>query len=159
MRPCDCLSIGRVKKWPTSMGIRIVLSGPCLLIGPYQRISATFSNGTGPSPSRLSARPCPLLPMLTLLTLASGAFAQGKTQLKVDGERIKSYIEYLSTDEMMGRQSMTPGYQVAAEWVAAQYEAWGLEPDSRLSCQAIVTDKELVVEIPRYTINMVSERH
>jgi 2Fe-2S ferredoxin len=38
-------------------------------------------------------------------------------------------------------------------------KAWGLEPDSRLSCQAIVTDKNLVVEIPKYTINMVSERH
>jgi len=35
--------------------------------------------------------------------------------------------------------------------------AWGLEPDSRLSCQAIVADEDLVVEIPRYTINMVSE--
>ncbi|MCX2981748.1 ISC system 2Fe-2S type ferredoxin [Halieaceae bacterium IMCC14734] len=38
-------------------------------------------------------------------------------------------------------------------------KAWGLEPDSRLSCQAIVDDENLVVEIPRYTINMVSERH
>ena len=38
-------------------------------------------------------------------------------------------------------------------------KAWGLEPDSRLSCQAIVADEDLVVEIPRYTINMVSERH
>jgi len=38
-------------------------------------------------------------------------------------------------------------------------KAWGLEPDSRLSCQAIVDDEDLVVEIPRYTINMVSERH
>jgi 2Fe-2S ferredoxin len=37
--------------------------------------------------------------------------------------------------------------------------AWGLEPDSRLSCQAIVTEEDIVVEIPRYTINMVSERH
>lgn len=37
--------------------------------------------------------------------------------------------------------------------------AWGLEPDSRLSCQALVTDEPLVVEIPRYTINMVSEQH
>ncbi len=36
-------------------------------------------------------------------------------------------------------------------------KAWGLEPDSRLSCQAIVADEELVIEIPRYTINMVSE--
>ena len=38
-------------------------------------------------------------------------------------------------------------------------KACGLDPDSRLSCQAIVEDEELVVEIPKYTINMVSERH
>ena len=38
---------------------------------------------------------------LSLLILTSGAFAQGNTQLRVDGDRIKSYIEYLSTDEMM----------------------------------------------------------
>lgn len=37
-------------------------------------------------------------------------------------------------------------------------KAWGLEPDSRLSCQALVQDQDLVVEIPRYTINMVSEK-
>lgn len=38
-------------------------------------------------------------------------------------------------------------------------KAWGLEPDSRLSCQAVVGDTDLVVEIPKYTINMVSETH
>ena len=38
-------------------------------------------------------------------------------------------------------------------------KAWGLEPESRLSCQAVVGDDDLVVEIPRYTINMVSEGH
>jgi 2Fe-2S ferredoxin len=38
-------------------------------------------------------------------------------------------------------------------------KAWGLDPDSRLSCQAMVTDTDLVVEIPKYTINMVSENH
>jgi 2Fe-2S ferredoxin len=38
-------------------------------------------------------------------------------------------------------------------------KAWGLEPDSRLSCQAVVADEDLVVEIPKYTINMVSENH
>jgi 2Fe-2S ferredoxin len=36
-------------------------------------------------------------------------------------------------------------------------KAWGLEPDSRLSCQAVVGDTELVIEIPKYTINIVSE--
>ena len=38
-------------------------------------------------------------------------------------------------------------------------KAWGLEPESRLGCQARVTDSDLVVEIPKYTINMVSENH
>lgn len=38
-------------------------------------------------------------------------------------------------------------------------KAWGLEPDSRLSCQAMVADQDLVIEIPKYTINMVSENH
>ncbi|MFM1895599.1 MAG: hypothetical protein RLZZ385_673 [Pseudomonadota bacterium] len=38
-------------------------------------------------------------------------------------------------------------------------KAWGLEPESRLSCQARVADEDLVIEIPRYTINMVSENH
>ncbi len=36
--------------------------------------------------------------------------------------------------------------------------AWGLTPQSRLSCQAIVDDEKLVVEIPRYTINYAKEK-
>lgn len=38
-------------------------------------------------------------------------------------------------------------------------KAWGLEPQSRLSCQAIVGDTDLVVEIPKYSINMAKEGH
>ncbi|MGA1742136.1 MAG: ISC system 2Fe-2S type ferredoxin [Pseudohongiellaceae bacterium] len=38
-------------------------------------------------------------------------------------------------------------------------KAWGLEPESRLSCQALVADEDLVIEIPKYNINMVSEGH
>jgi ferredoxin, 2Fe-2S len=38
-------------------------------------------------------------------------------------------------------------------------KAWGLEPESRLGCQAQVGDEDLVIEIPKYTINMVSEHH
>jgi 2Fe-2S ferredoxin len=38
-------------------------------------------------------------------------------------------------------------------------KAWGLEPASRLSCQARVGDGDLVVEIPKYTINLAKEQH
>lgn len=36
-------------------------------------------------------------------------------------------------------------------------KAWGLEPQSRLSCQALVQEQDLVVEIPKYSINMAKE--
>jgi 2Fe-2S ferredoxin len=37
--------------------------------------------------------------------------------------------------------------------------AWGLEATSRLSCQAILGETDLVIDIPKYTINQVSENH
>jgi 2Fe-2S ferredoxin len=36
-------------------------------------------------------------------------------------------------------------------------KAWGLEASSRLSCQAKVTDEDLTIEIPKYTINYERE--
>ena len=38
-------------------------------------------------------------------------------------------------------------------------QAWGLEATSRLSCQAQVGEQDLVVEIPKYTINHAREHH
>ena len=37
--------------------------------------------------------------------------------------------------------------------------AWGLEANSRLSCQAFVAGKDLTIEIPKYTINHAKENH
>ena len=38
-------------------------------------------------------------------------------------------------------------------------KAWGLEAESRLSCQVEIKELDLEVELPKYTINMVSENH
>jgi len=38
-------------------------------------------------------------------------------------------------------------------------KAWGLEATSRLSCQVVLGDDDMVVEIPKYTINHASEHH
>jgi 2Fe-2S ferredoxin len=35
--------------------------------------------------------------------------------------------------------------------------AWGLTPSSRLSCQAILSDQDVVIEIPKYSINHAKE--
>jgi len=37
--------------------------------------------------------------------------------------------------------------------------AWGLEPQSRLSCQAILAQQDVTVEIPKYSINHAREKH
>jgi 2Fe-2S ferredoxin len=37
--------------------------------------------------------------------------------------------------------------------------AWGLEANSRLSCQAILAQQDLTVEIPKYSINYAKEKH
>lgn len=38
-------------------------------------------------------------------------------------------------------------------------KAWGLEPESRLGCQTKIADEDLVIEIPRYTLNHAAENH
>jgi 2Fe-2S ferredoxin len=38
-------------------------------------------------------------------------------------------------------------------------KAWGLEANSRLSCQARMDGEDLVIEIPKYTINHARENH
>mgnify|MGYP003560355865 FL=1 len=37
--------------------------------------------------------------------------------------------------------------------------AWGLEPQSRLSCQAILAQRDVTIEIPKYSINHAKEKH
>ena len=37
--------------------------------------------------------------------------------------------------------------------------AWGLTPTSRLSCQAILSQTDVSIELPKYTINHARENH
>jgi 2Fe-2S ferredoxin len=53
-----------------------------------------------------------------------------------------------------GFDSLNPAEELEEDMLD---KAWGLEPTSRLSCQAVVGNEDLIVEIPKYTINMVKE--
>ena len=55
-----------------------------------------------------------------------------------------------------GFDSLTPAEELEDDLLD---KAWGLEPQSRLSCQARVNGSDLVIEIPKYTIIMVKEGH
>ena len=55
-----------------------------------------------------------------------------------------------------GFESLAPSEENEDDLLA---QAWGLQPNSRLSCQAILAQKNLVIEIPKYTINHAKEGH
>jgi len=55
-----------------------------------------------------------------------------------------------------GFQSLNPASDLEDDLLD---RAWGLEPNSRLSCQAIIAEQDLLIEIPRYSINHAKETH
>lgn len=44
------------------------------------------------------------------------------------GERLRAHIEFLADDLLAGRQPGTPGYDIAARYVASQFQQLGLQP-------------------------------
>jgi hypothetical protein len=60
--------------------------------------------------------------------LAAGLLAAATGgQSRDDGSRWWSYVEYLASDQMQGRQTGSPEHRKAAEYVAAQFERDGLK--------------------------------
>lgn len=49
-------------------------------------------------------------------------------QEKPGGALAKSYVDYLASDDLEGRDTGTPGYEKAARWVAEKFKSWGLAP-------------------------------
>ncbi len=47
---------------------------------------------------------------------------------KADGNKVKATIDYLASDALEGRQTLTPGYQKAADFIAAKFKEFGLKP-------------------------------
>jgi len=56
-----------------------------------------------------------------------------------------------------GSCACTTCHVVIREGFDSLNETRGLEMDSRLSCQCVVGDEDLVVEIPKYNINHANE--
>ena len=63
--------------------------------------------------------------LLSAIAVFSAAAA---TVTNHDGRRWWSYVQYLASDQMRGRDTGSPEHRKAAGWVAAQFEKAGLEP-------------------------------
>jgi hypothetical protein len=64
-----------------------------------------------------------------LLVFAATAAAQVPSTAKQDiARRVRADVEFLSSDGLEGRDTGSKGYAIAADYVAAQFRAIGLEP-------------------------------
>jgi hypothetical protein len=65
--------------------------------------------------------------LLGLFALLVG-FPAAAQQLPADQAALKAHVQFLASDAMRGREAGTPDFDVAAEYMAAQMLAAGLEP-------------------------------
>ena len=47
---------------------------------------------------------------------------------RIDAEKIRDTVKYLSSDELEGRGTGQKGGDTAADWIAAQFKSYGLKP-------------------------------
>jgi 2Fe-2S ferredoxin len=97
---------------------------------------------------------------------AQGAEVEAKTGVSICDTLLENHIEIEHACEKQaacttchvilrqGYESLEPPEEKEEDLLD---KAWGLEATSRLSCQAKVTDADLVIEIPKYTINYERE--
>ena len=65
----------------------------------------------------------------TMLVIAATAQAQPTSTIEQDvARRVRADVEFLASDQLDGRDTGSKGYLIAADYVASQFRAIGLEP-------------------------------
>src|SRR5229473_7645156 len=63
------------------------------------------------------------------VVLAAGVLLAEKMNApKIDPQRIRATVKYLSSDELEGRGTGQKGGDAAANWIADQFKSYGLKP-------------------------------
>ena len=82
------------------------------------------------------------------------AIALSEAHPEVDPKAIRFTDLFKWVQELEGFDSLEPAEEKEEDLLD---KAWGLEATSRLSCQARIAGADLVIEIPKYTINYERE--
>ena len=70
-----------------------------------------------------------LAKLAALTVISTGMILAEKTQTpKIDPQKIRDAVQYLSSDELQGRGTGQKGGDAAADWIAAQFKSYGLKP-------------------------------
>jgi Zn-dependent M28 family amino/carboxypeptidase len=66
--------------------------------------------------------------VLGILAATGALFAEKSLAPKIDAEKIRQAVKYLSSDELEGRGTGQKGGDAAAGYIAAQFKSYGLKP-------------------------------
>jgi Zn-dependent M28 family amino/carboxypeptidase len=69
-----------------------------------------------------------LLIGITMVVFGAAAFAAKLNVPKIDAEKIRAHVKYLSSDELEGRGTGQKGGDLAADYIAEQFKSYGLKP-------------------------------
>lgn len=65
---------------------------------------------------------------LLLATVPAASMAQDGAQSQIRPEQVRAHVAFLADDALEGRDAGTRGYDIAARYVATQFDALGLKP-------------------------------
>lgn len=65
---------------------------------------------------------------ITILSLGILGQAQAKTLPETNIDAIKAHLTFLAHDELRGRETGTPGHEIASLYIASQFKQFGLQP-------------------------------
>ena len=69
-----------------------------------------------------------LVALVAILASCAQPPTPGSEPLSVEPRRLEAHIEFLASDNLRGRGTGTPGYDIAAEYVAGEFHKLGLVP-------------------------------
>ncbi len=111
---------------------QIVLLSACRQAAPSSSQSPTsIAPAASATPktvdSLVAATEKSVVPASSLMPLSDGAnYIEGARMF--DGQQAFKHVEYLASDELEGRRTGTPGGQKAADYIAARFAEYGLQP-------------------------------
>src|ERR1700730_8980875 len=118
---CHCVGAGfpaSTDSVGTALRQRVLLG-----FSPVLQWPGSFQTASGESAMSKSAL------LLSSAVLAAGVVFAEKTHVpKIDPERMRATVKYLSNDELEGRGTGQRGGDAAANWIADQFKSYGLKP-------------------------------
>src|SRR5688572_22732854 len=70
---------------------------------------------------------------LVLTTRAAAQSASTSAAATITPQDVKTHIDFLASDQLKGRDTPSPGLEMAADYIAKQFAAFGLKPAATMA--------------------------